>query len=503
MEKNTEVLLDLLKVINSSNDIATILTKAIKTAETITSSEFGEIILTNNAWNFLEYKFATIQEIKLLETLRDQLNKKIAIFTNAKASLQIADEDDIYLCNSCSPKATEYKNKVVKNCISSLISFSSTSNPNKIIGALKLYNKINSLNFTDEDINFLKVFVEQISKAMEREIMRAKLHNFESRIVGIFDAISDPILVCNKYGLPIMANKAFTTTFIPQSSDSGTQLLSSLLPSLLSTQEDKGTFELVLLKPHAQIFNSSFVKTKDEEGNIQDIIFSFRDITTTKSTDQEFLHIVTYISRKIKSFFYKIIKTKPKDKRKKLLTYKFINLIQDFSNFTQLKAGPLRIQKFPVVLSDFLNALSEKLANYTTKEKLKFSFATNIPDECQFEIVLLDSEKFIKSLFSLIKFCKYNAGKNLNISVNVFHNQDYYVVEISAISNQWKHIPQKYLLDWQQVSRKFIENPQSQLTFTLSYIYNLIEAHKGHFTLDLKDDGKLACFTIYLPKGGM
>jgi PAS domain-containing protein len=288
MEQVTRAILDLWQALAAEPDMGRLLTAVVRAAEVATGAAFGEIVLTNESWARLEYQFAQPAELALLENLRDRLGRRIiGVVTNAQATLQVEEPGHP---GAGMPQSACHRGETITSSLP--LPLHVEGNP---LGLLTLFNKPGG--FSADDREFMETFLGQITTTIERELMRVRLARIETRLQGIFEAIGDGLLVCDRHGKPLLANRAFRAMFFPPGQPN--QALPAVLPPLLANPNDTGLQEVVLLKPHARVLSSSFVRTRDAQGKVQEMILSLRDITLSKRLDQRFLQLISVLIRRL------------------------------------------------------------------------------------------------------------------------------------------------------------------------------------------------------------
>ncbi len=487
MESVTRAILDLWQVLAAEPDMGRLLTSVVRAAEIATGATFGEIVLTNDSWTRLEYQFAQPAELALLESLRNRLGRRIiGVVTNAQATLQV-EEPATPSPGSGIPQAARHRETMVDSALRLPLQVEGTH-----IGFLTLFNKPGG--FSADDREFMVTFLGQVSTTIEREVMRVRLTRIETRLQGIFEAIGDGLLVCDRHGKPILANRAFRTMFFPPGQPN--EALPAVLPPLLENPADTGLQEVVLLKPHARVLSSSFVRTRDETGKVHEMILSLRDITHSKRLDQKFLQLISILIRRMERLVTALgKKRRPRTRRR--VWHRLRVIVCNLVHLSELKAGPLRVDKLPLTVREWLEEAKPRLETRLAKSGHGLHWPA-LPDEAD-EMVFADGGALQRALRTLVAFHTGRLAAGTTIDLRLALEQGAWHLRLITPRAAWKSLPDPALLDWQSCLDRFLEETRRGFFLGLAFIRQVMEAHKGMFSCTVAEDHVVFLFT--LPSG--
>jgi len=485
MDSMTRAILELWRALASGPNMGRLLEAVVRTAEIATGAPFGEILLLGDSWTRLEYQFATPAELSVMKSLRDVIGKNIiGVITRDSANLKLEDLSSVQL-HAAHPSLMDIS---ILNVLRLPLIVDGRE-----IGALNLYNKPGG--FSVEDSGFLTSFLEQVTSAIEHELLRVKLAKVENRLNGIFEAIADGIIVCDKSGRPALSNRAFREMLFPQGTPN--HALSAILPALLAHPDDSGIQEVVLLKPHERIISSSFVRTRDKEGDIQEIILSMRDVTQGKRQDQKFLQLISILVRRLATLAASMRKAK-KVSRRLRLQMRIGRIVRNLVRLSEIKAGPLRVEKLPTDTQEIMDAFLPRAKKTLSRHKMVFNLEPPQPNAN--DSLFADSEAIAQALVSVTGFHakRLKPGSVMAFLQEAGEKSISFVMKTAL--DAWKTPPDMRFLDWNECVDWFLGEGNRALSLDLAFVRHILDAHKGAFSCSVEGD-KVA-FRLTLPRGG-
>ncbi|MFZ2961283.1 MAG: cyclic nucleotide-binding domain-containing protein [Candidatus Ozemobacteraceae bacterium] len=452
-------MIDIWRVIAAEPNVARLLQAAVHTAEAALECK-GSILLEDDAWSKLEYKFAAPEEISLLHYLRDTLGTPvIGIVTADNVKLKV-DKPKAVSAGDLRMMPPEPLNMELPILVEG-----------RKLGTFHLYGK--TQGFKSEDNEFLRAFTEQLSSAIELELLRGRLQRMETRVNGIFEAIADGILVLSDTGEPVMSNRAFKDMFYPAENPNGS--LAALLPSFMHPGKEHGLQELVLLKPHEQIISSHYVTTRNPDGNHQETILSLRNITALKRDEQKFLQLIAMLIRRISKLFMPMKSCEEKSRKRRYERVK--RMVKNLTSLTEIKSGPLRVQRMPVSIREFLAEVDEKIAPLFKRKRLKItSIRSPIIANSQF---LADSDLLRDAFIALLAFHGRRLGFGASLTIREAIDGDQFNYTLETSNDAWRAGPNAEMLDWQKCVEWFISEEGKAFLLELAFARHIVESHKG------------------------
>lgn len=473
-------ILEIWKLLAGDESIGVLLQAVVKTSEVITQARSGKIILFADSWQKFEYQFATIEELSLLKNLQAGTGAQIlGIITRDGVSLELENLEakipDSKGVSMVSPDKSRLEEPFKLE--------------GKIIGTLHLQDKPGG--FTPNDQTFLQTFLEQVAVSIERAILRTRLNKTQNRLEGIFEAIGDGILVLNSEGRPVMANHALQRLLFPDEIPSNSAL-SSILPSLYNPDQDEGIQEIVLLKPHAKVISSHFVNIRDALGNVNEVILSLRNITSGREEERKFLQLSAMISRRVARWMKVLNSSHPKKRR---AFFKTRRLVENLFRLTEIKSGPLRIQRLPVEL---LEILQENLKRFSRKfQKRGLNLVVNIHPDAE-NLSLSADEEFLKDALSILFMVHLrNLQPHSQVEFSQTLAEKGCVLTWRTSIKAWKELPGPASLDWNSSVESFIAAESRPFILDLPFARHILEAHKGGISLTIERDS--AIFEAFIP----
>lgn len=471
-------MIDIWQVIGAEPNVSRLLQAAVKTAETALGAR-GLIILENDSWNRLEYKFATREEITLLDYLRNSLGTPvIGLVTGESVKLKV---DRPQAERASDPRTVPPGQHFIQHPLSV---------EGRHLGTFRLISP-NRL-FKKEDEEFLHAFTEQVASAIELELLRGRIQRMETRLNGIFEAIAEGIIVLGNDGKPLMHNRAFREMFFPDGIGNGA--LSAIIPSLLNQHEEQGSQELVLLKPHAQIISGHFVKTITPDERHRETIISLRNVTSMRRNEQKFLQLIAMLIRRIQKLLERLPRSKKERFQRNLR--KLRGMVNNLTALTEIKSGPLRVQRMPLEMAEFLDSFQNRMARVLARKRgiclLKPPAPIAIPG-----LVLADEDLLKQAFKTLFVFHATRMRRDSAIEIRQTIDGKHFSYSLDTKGDSWRTRPDVAILDWHQCMEWFISEENRAFLLDLAFARHIIESHKG--TLDLKDDGATLTFTIKIP----
>ncbi|MBF0547559.1 MAG: cyclic nucleotide-binding domain-containing protein [Candidatus Riflebacteria bacterium] len=462
-------MLELWKFLTSDRSIEKLLQAAVYTAEDAYGC-YSEIILDPVACeNYYHLLFSEEMISQLKKKTEEEISKVKVVFL----------KDQVKIQDSIPPKNDE------------LTVFSqSLVIEEKNLGYFQIFAK--KENFEKNGSEVLESFAHQVAEAVEMEIGKSKLKIMENRIKGIFETIADGLLVLDDKGLPLLSNKAFKDMFFPPDCPNN-DALNAILPSLYQSGKDSGNQELVLLKPHAQILSSNFITTCDAKGNKQETIISIRNVTGPKREEQKFLQLVSMLIRRIYNLYLPLVAiSEPlRDKRFKRIR----RMIKNFIYLIEIKSGPLRVQRMPTTIGEFMAEVMEKVVPVFERRRIKF--VRNENPEIDKTGICVDSELLLEAFLSILAFHGRRLGFDSKAVFNEKIEGGVYSFGIETQRRNWRIPVGPEILDWQKCIEWFIAAENRAVLLELPFSRHIFESHKGK--IEFFEENQIVKFVISVP----
>ncbi|MFZ2960005.1 MAG: hypothetical protein WA705_24250 [Candidatus Ozemobacteraceae bacterium] len=303
------------------------------------------------------------------------------------------------------------------------------------------------------------------------------------RIKGIFEAMTDGIMVVDCNGNLLLYNKVVEELFFPDRQPN--YALTTYLSTLIKQGTSDGQAEVVLFKPHAVVLSNRYVVIRDTEGRPEGFVVSIRNVTERRNLDRRFSQFFAIMLRKEARLLRRARRAKKAIERRKIM-HRLTNLSKNLVSLTQLRGGPLRIDKDPFNLIDLYEKAKAKYVPHFTKVGIKFQDdgmqeTSPIPIRGHKNLFLqVFSTLFAKARHSLPKGGEMSFARTVEDGrVKLFvHFQGKGVNErINALSH-----------DWSNQIDCVINGDSEILDLELAFICHIVQAHKGSIQFSNESD---------------
>lgn len=364
----------------------------------------------------------------------------------------------------------------------------------QVIGIIQAVNKKNRNKFTEEDKNFMSSICNFTASNIYRLRAQEKLLVESSRLQGVFEALTDGIMVVDRYGNPVIHNKAIDQLFFADNK-SNFALQAYLNFLIRSFNSEKGyNSEVVLFKPHGLVLSNRMVGIRDANGELSEIIVSIRNISEQRELDRKYTQFYAIMLRKLNRVIKKTyIEKNIRVQRKLVIQQK--KIMRNLLFLTELKSGPLRIEKENF---DIISIFMQVISKYN-KRFYRRNIQVDVSGLMSHGVLAGRFDRLrIKECINLIfeNAVKILSGGKFIIEANC--NNNYLLFDFTFMKPGISDILKIKCLDW-QIQIEMINSGESKsLNLEFSFIKHIIRAHKGLVELNFDDPNK-AKVTISLP----
>ncbi|MBF0499720.1 MAG: GAF domain-containing protein [Candidatus Riflebacteria bacterium] len=364
----------------------------------------------------------------------------------------------------------------------------------RTIGTLQVFNKLLAPEFSQDDEERLQTFADQTAIAVERFRLNERLFAESRRIKGLFEAMTDGIMVVDSNGDPLMYNKAVESLFFPDGRPN--YALTTYLSTLIKLGTSSGQAEVVLFKPHGVVLSNRYVAIHDKHGNPKEYVVSIRNITDQRALDRRFSQFFAIILRKSDRLLHRAQKEKKPSARRRLLC-RLSNLSKNLVFLTELRGGPLRIDKEPLNLIDIYNKIRLRFLHRFEKAGIKLvdEGIHGAPG-----IAIRAQKKLIMQVFETL-FAKGRLALRKDEEIIFSHTVEKECVKvfITFHGSNIKELITPESFDWNHQVDCIIEGESRILDLELAFIRHIIQAHKGVVCISKDaDDRAIVQFDIPL-----
>jgi PAS domain-containing protein len=350
-------------------------------------------------------------------------------------------------------------------------------------GTIQVINKRENVDFNETDISRLQMFANQAALAIERFCLQDRLLRESRRVHGIFEALTDGIMVVDAEGNPVIYNKAIETLFFPDGKQN--YALTTYLSTLLHEDHLTGSAEVFLLKPHNLILSNRYVVVKDAHGKPAEVILSIRNITDQTGTDRrysQFYAIMLRYSNRLTNRLKRL--REPKQRRQTLAHQK--DILRNLVFLTDLKSGPLRIEKENASLPGIYQSVKQPIVAKLARAGIGLQDGDFATSELK---VRIEPGRFRHVFRAILKAAykklPHQSGSTIRLSAVRSGQRQRITAVLSGQGIDKKLTPAN--LEWNRQIDQVITGNTKEIDFDLAYARHIIQAHKGDLTISAND----------------
>ena len=383
----------------------------------------------------------------------------------------------------------------------------------KIIGVVEVINKRDDQIFNEEDVELIEAFANQAAVALENAILYDQLSREKRRIETIVNSMTDGVIVTDNNFQPELLNPAARQIFNLDQEDSiieGDYKLCILLDQLAKLKKD-AIFDICLMKPEGLILSNNVTIMKNEKNINTGSIMVMRNITEIKERERsksEFLALVAHrlyeplvkYRDKLTKFGHCYTESLP-DEQKEFIkkTARFIdllyNLVVKLLYFSELEAGPLRIERYRVDLNEMTGKVFERVEPMAQERNI--SLTNKLPPKGP--VISLDEERIHQVMYNLLVNTINFSDEGKTVHVQLEDDVDY--VRFSVTGEGDKFPLQKFSTISKKVSaeKDLLIDGESEIgrsNLELAFIKHIIDAHGGKIAAEQKDGNTVYSFSI-------
>ncbi len=361
------------------------------------------------------------------------------------------------------------------------------------VGTIQVFDKIGSDEFSEHDSTALQMLANHAATTVELlKLYERHLHE-SRRITGIFEALTDGIMLVDNAGNPITYNKAVEEMFFPDGQQNFA--LTTYLSSIIRAGDDSGRSEVALFKPHNLFLSNRFVALRDAAGNPSEFVISIRNITDQRNLDRrfsQFYALMLHKSQRVVNRAYK--KSKLGAMRRGLRRQKAI--LRNLIALTELKSGPLRIEKESCNLNEIYSRTRDWALPRLSRRKITLKddeILASSPTGGRF-----DRPRVTRMFRSLLGKGIFALAKGGEICVVSNHGPEGVRFEVLYTGPGVTTNINPQCLDWNLQVDRIISGESTTLDLDLAFTGHIANAHKGSIQIATSGDNE-ARVTIALP----
>jgi K+-sensing histidine kinase KdpD len=382
----------------------------------------------------------------------------------------------------------------------------------KILGVVEVINKKDDSQFTDSDVDFLMAMANQAAIAIENALLYQQLTTEKNRIETILNNMSDGVIVVDEKSDIKMMNPSARRIFDLQDgkSDGSTSSPQKLQVLLNEVKQLKGNalFDIVLMKPENMILSNNVTLLKSPEGRDAGAVMVLRNVTENRSKEISRSEFLTLLAFKMFAPLEQLLRESTLighvlDKEELLRTAEEIennvniikNLVQKLHYFSELEAGPLRMERTHYRISD----LVDEAVTLSAEEFQELKIRSDIPDIMP--MIRVDGGRIIEAVMLMIYFFHTTFTPEIELAIELADTEDAFITRFK------NPVPGEILecVEALSASQCLIEdfcrlhsgNKGLEL-LEFAFVKHLLDAHGGTITIEKKPEG--AFVSISLPK---
>ncbi len=361
------------------------------------------------------------------------------------------------------------------------------------VGVIQVINKVGGGNFTPVDEYALQLLANQGAAGIERLRLHENAVKESQRIHGIFEALTDGIMVVDPQGNPLLYNKAVEEMFFPGGKQNFA--LTTYLSSVIQGESPVGSSEVVLFKPHNLILSNRYVILKDRHGHPSEVVISIRNTSDQRALDRRFSQFYAIMLHKADAVVARAVRARDSRLRQRLLQRQK-TILRNLLFLTELKSGPLRIEKENCDLLALYDTVRRKLSRRLARRKVRLVDAPLVehgPLAGRF-----DRRRMVQVFFLLLSrgLSVLSGGGEICLNLNSSQGQARFEIGFAGAGVGEVICPEA--LDWNRQVDLIIAGEKASLDLDLSFIGHIVSAHKGCLAIQL-DRPDRARVTLALP----
>lgn len=504
ISKRYKALINACTLINSTLDIDALLQIVTKQAMDIMDAEASSLLLIDQTSDELHFKVALGRVADKLKNLTVRIGEGIAgwVVKNGRPLLIGDVEKDSRFFNGVD-LITGF---VTKSLI--CVPLKSTG---KILGCIEVLNKKDNSYFDESDVEFLLAMANQAAITIDNAILLQQVRMEKNRIESIVSSMTDGVIVTDEKSKIVIMNPAARKIFDLDSKSSEASLSSKKLTFLLKETQDlerDSLFDIVLMKPESVILSNNVTILKNQDEKKSGVVMVLRNITENKEREimrSEFFTLLTFklfaplenLLREVELFSGQLNSGNNGESIENLLTsVKSIkNFVQKLHYFSELDAGPLRLEKSSYRLAELI----EEAVSQSQEEIENLKIDAKLPEVN--DSVKVDGGRVIEAIVLLIYF--FSAAINLEQELNLELHEKNDIFEIKFKNP----IPKRFVEKAQTLCSsinlvedfcRLKEGDNSLELLELAFVRHLMDAHGGKVCII--DENNSEYLVITMPK---
>jgi len=363
----------------------------------------------------------------------------------------------------------------------------------KLIGVIEVLNKKGQDNFDEEDVKLLEALANQAGIAIEKAKLLNKIKEEKLKIEFILKSMQDALIVTDTQQNIVLMNQTAEKLF-----DKNDERLKLTLSETTNISEED-MFDLILMKPDKIILSGNITRMRMEENKPLGTIISFRNVTKQRKAQRLRAEFLAFLVHKLLDEFNSFQFDKS---IYNFSSYEFLELKQLIAKllyFSELEAGPLRLDRTRFILKEFLMPIISEINEVLKLKECEIKTEINIPENKE---IVADKER-LKQMFSSILLGPSRLLKekkstlNIKIGVDILKGIEYLCCSIAIKNFKLEHETISLINKKLFLVEKFLQ-PDGDFIIELIFAKHIIDAHSGNLLIESDEDNTMFSITIPL-----
>lgn len=497
---------DLIRIIqvfssmNTIRDIDSLLNKILEYAGELIDAEAGSIILKQRDTGFFTIQAATGDKAEQFKGIKIPVGKGLVGWTiENNKPLLIPDVTKDERWYSKSDKDSGF-------VTSSILCVPLTIDDN-VIGAIQVLNKKGGGQYDEHDEQVLTMLGAQAAATIYNLMLYKEAQDAKKHIESIVNGMADGVLLLDdEYKLKVANPSAKNDFNISDDLSSASSALDLIVSETQSSRQD--TLDIALLKPEGSVLSCKTTYLDNDEGELDGVILSFRNVTQIKEKERRKSEILMLISYQLKEPIEKLVATQkenvklttdPEEKEKEKDVLERIEFIGDLINkliyYSHMDAGPMRLERKPQKLVPVIDEVVEEINEAMAHKKINVSHSVDYDERIKF-----DKETIYESVRNILIDAIDRAPDGSNVTISQDNNDDSFSLIITDDGKGYSAKDMETIFSLEGQIDRFMASDESLSDINLSHAFAnyIMEAHGG--TIELFTDNGKHKVKLQLPK---
>lgn len=360
-----------------------------------------------------------------------------------------------------------------------------------VLGALELHDKRGS-EFLPEDRTFIELLAQQAGASITSAMLFDQVVAERQWISTIVDSMSDGVIVTDARGDVVLANETARTLFDldQEHRPIGDDLNLPLLLEEAALMDDGETFDLLLLKPRAEMLSVRVTAITDPSGVLRTRILSMRSVRELKEVERKNREFLSLVSHELESHYARLEKDIPSHLR--AASGEVADLIANLVFYSEIESGPLRLERRGVDVQELLQNAADEMRPELEARSIELTIAAGAAAS-----ILADPERLEIVVKGLLRYVsgQIQDGGSVLCTLQPQPGSPEIVLHFEVVGTELTTKELGDLFDKTYQVENFISILGRQTAgLSLVFLKHIAEAHGGSFWAQRADDGTVHFF---------